>query len=149
VTTTLILCLTALMAIVIVTRAVLEHDRSRAQARRETAMHDRAVAAPVAELVAAAEQLAVTAAALDAVAGRAGPSRVGHRVTVSTRMPDDQTLFGVVVGDYTDRICLDDAEYVIAGAPNQPLPGRQDIAADNIAFVAVHGHVATGVPAEV
>jgi hypothetical protein len=68
------------------------------------------------------------------------PRRVGHRVTVHTKKPDDQTIFGVVVGDYTDRVSLEDAEYITALGP-QAMPGRQDIATRDIAWIDVHGLV--------
>lgn len=141
-----IVCLTVLVAIVLVVRAVAEHAVRRAQLQREIAMHERQATRPVADLAQAVEALTVAAAALERSAEHPGPSRVGHRVTVHTRQPDDQTLFGVVVGDYTDRIALEDAEYVIAGGHNQPLAGRQDIAADHIAWVDVHAHVAAELP---
>lgn len=69
------------------------------------------------------------------------PSRVRHRVTVHTKQPDDQTLFGVVVGDYTDRLVLEDAEYVTPTG-GRPIPGRQDIATKDIAWIDVHDQVA-------
>ena len=100
-------------------------------------MHERAVATPIAELAAAAEALIAVAAALEAPHA---PSRVGERVTVNTKKPDDQTIAGVVVGDYSDRLMLDDAEYVTAAGPRS-LPGRQDIATTDIAWVATHGKV--------
>jgi hypothetical protein len=62
------------------------------------------------------------------------PRRVGHRVTVHTKKPDDQTIFGVVAGDYLDRLVLEHAEYVIPGA-------RHEIETRDIAWVDVHGLV--------
>jgi hypothetical protein len=137
----LIVCVTLLALAGIAARALLERDTRRAQHQRELAMHERAVTAPVAELADAVEQLATAAGALERVAGAAGPTRVGHRVTVHTKRPDDRTLFGLVVGDYTDRLALDDAEYVTTDG-GRPLPGRQDIARDDIAWIDVHAHVA-------
>jgi hypothetical protein len=69
------------------------------------------------------------------------PRRVGHRVTVHTKKPDDQTIFGVVAGDYLDRLVLEHAEYVTPlGA--QPIPGaRHEIETRDIAWVDVHGLV--------
>lgn len=70
----------------------------------------------------------------------APPPRVGHRVTVHMKKPDDQTIFGVLTGDYTDRVVLEDAEYVTAtGAV--PIPGRQDIDTCDIAWIDVHALV--------
>jgi hypothetical protein len=72
------------------------------------------------------------------------PPRVNHRVTVHTKKPDDQTIYGVIVGDYTDRLCLEHAEYVTPQG-GQPIAGRQDIATRDIAWIDVHGP-ATKVP---
>lgn len=139
----LIVCVTVIACLAITARTLLERDRRRDQLQREVAMHERATVAPVAELAVAAVTLAEAAAALREQAGRRGPSRVGHRVTIHTKQPDDQTIFGVVVGDYNDRIALEDAEYVLKGRPGQPLPGRQDFDASDIAWIDVHGHVAS------
>jgi hypothetical protein len=81
----------------------------------------------------------------------APPPRVGHRVTVHTKQPDDQTIFGVLVGDYPDRISLEHAEYVTPTG-GKPIAGRQDIATRDIAWIDVHalvtgGEVATLAPA--
>lgn len=137
-----IVCVTVLTALALAARSSMTWSRMRAQLQRETAMHERAVVAPVADLAVAAEALTAAAATLEQRGRERGPSRVGHRVTVHTKQPDDQTLFGVVVGDYLDRIALEDAEYVLAGGANKPLPGRQDIATDDIAWIDVHAHVA-------
>jgi hypothetical protein len=67
-------------------------------------------------------------------------------VTVHTKQPDDQALFGVVTGDYTDRVVLEDAEYLLPGG-RQPLPGRQDIDRDTIAWIDLHGPVTTDIQA--
>jgi hypothetical protein len=80
------------------------------------------------------------------------PARIGHRVTVHTKKPDDQTIFGVLVGDYADRISLEDAEYVTAAGAHA-MPGRQDIATRDVAWIDVHANVvvppAAPVPAAV
>src|SRR5688500_11922330 len=71
----------------------------------------------------------------------APPPRTGCRVTVHTKQPDDQTIFGVLVGDYAARLVLEDAEYVtVHGA--QPLPGAQHFATADVAWVDVHQLVA-------
>lgn len=69
------------------------------------------------------------------------PPRTGYRVTVHTKKPDDQTLFGVLVGDYKDRIVLEDAEYV-SPTGSTSLPGRQHVATDQISWIDVHALVA-------
>lgn len=137
-----IICVTVLAALIIVARLLRERDQRRAQLQREVAMHERATARPAADLAAAVEALTRTAHGLEAAAPRRGPGRVGQRVTVHTKQPDDQTLYGVVVGDYTDRLCLDDANYVTSDGTNPPLPGRQEIATRDIAWIDVHGQVA-------
>ena len=142
-----IVCCTVLVALVLVVRALTDHASRRAQLQREVAMHGRETTRPVAELAAAVDALVAAAGALERSADQLGPTRIGHRVTVHTKQPDDQTLFGVVVGDYTDRLALDDAEYVLRGQPAQALPGRQDIAKADISWIDVHAHVAT--PADV
>lgn len=69
------------------------------------------------------------------------PPRVGHRVTVHTKSPDDQTIFGVLVADYTDRLSLEHAELVSATGRGA-LPGRQDIATADVSWIDVHALVA-------
>lgn len=142
-TIALIVCATVLGAIALTARAATGWARARAQLQRETAMHERAAAAPVTALADTTAALARAATLLEQRAEARGPSRVGHRVTVHTKQPDDQTIFGVVVGDYMDRIALEDAEYVVARGPNQPLPGRQDIDTATIAWIDVHAPVTT------
>jgi HK97 family phage portal protein len=82
------------------------------------------------------------AARIRAPARDEAPRRVGERVTVHTKRPDDQTIFGVVAGDYSDRISLENAEYVTQLGV-QPIPShRLDIATRDIAWIDVHGLVA-------
>lgn len=69
------------------------------------------------------------------------PKRIGYRVTVHTKQPDDQTIFGVLTGDYKDRIVLEDAEYVTSTGA-KPLPGKQHINVADIAWMDVHQQVA-------
>lgn len=137
----LIVCATILVITGIAARALLEHGRRRAQLQREAAMYDRAASRPVADLAAAVAALEAAATALQATACAPGPSRLGQRVTVHTKAPDDRTFFGVVTGDYTDRLVLEDAE-IIATTGGHPLPGRQDIARSEISWIDLHGHVA-------
>ena len=88
-------------------------------------------------------------------AASAPPARVGSRVTVHTKKPDDQTIFGVLVGDYADRIVLEDASYVTPHGP-APMPGTQHVATRDVAWIDVHAlvtlpdhaPVAAPVPAE-
>lgn len=150
-----IVCGTVLLVAAVSGRYALEAAARRAGAARDAAFHARAAAdrltvvagaldehrADTTHLLAVAgERLAAAAEALERHRGEHGPTRLGHRVTVHTKQPDDQTLFGVVVGDYSDRITLDDAEYVTA-AGARALPGRQDIDRSDIAWIDVHGHV--------
>jgi hypothetical protein len=136
----LIVCGTLLALAVLAFRALADRETRRAQAARETAMHERAAAAPTRELAEAIERLSSVAAALEQRPA-VGPSRLGRRVTVHTKPPADQTLYGLVTGDYADRLVLEDAEFVTAQG-GQPLPGRQDIDRADIAWVDVHAHVA-------
>jgi hypothetical protein len=102
------------------------------------------------ELVKAAlaNRLAITraqaAATIRTPPAGSAPSRIGHRVTVHTKQPDERTLFGVLAGDYTDRITLEDAEYVTTSGAT-PLPGTQHVATRDIAWIDVHALV-TAVP---
>jgi hypothetical protein len=140
-----IVCVTVLAALALVTRALLARDERRAQMQRETQMHERLAGQPVGDLAAAVVALTAATDALQRTAGERGPTRMGHRVTVHTKKPDDQTIFGRVVGDYTDRISLEEAEYVTP-AGGQPIAGRQDIAWTDVAWIDVHGQVT--VPAQ-
>lgn len=142
-----IACAALLTAIWLVARTLIGHAAARAQHQRELAMHERAQLEPMRHLAVAVETiteaisaLTQAAGALEAAAPRLAPSRLGHRVTVHTRQPDDQTIFGVVAGDYTDRIVLEDAEYVLSTG-GSALPGRQDIEKAHIAWIDVHAHV--------
>jgi hypothetical protein len=135
-----LVCATVLAAVAIAARALAGHAARRAQLQREIAMHERAQLEPTRDLAAAVHALTVAAGALQAATGERAPAVVGHRVTVHTKQPDDQTLFGVVVADYTDRLVLDDAEYVTPQGAS-PLPGRQRIRWDDIAWTDDHGHV--------
>lgn len=135
-----LVCITVLLAIVLLTRSLLEREARRAQTQRETAMHERAAAAPVSELATAVQALTAAAAALDRAAETPGPSRIGHRLTVHTKQPDDQTFFGVLTAEYSDRLSLEDAE-LVTGAGKHPLPGRQDIEKRDVSWIDVHGQV--------
>lgn len=74
------------------------------------------------------------------------PPRVGRRVTVHTKQPDDHTIFGVLVGDHSDRLVLEHAEFVTpTGA--RPIPGVQHVATRDVAWIDVHALVAGGAPA--
>lgn len=71
------------------------------------------------------------------------PRRVGHRVTVHTKQPDDKTLFGVIAADYDDQLVLEHAELVTPLGTN-PLPGRQHIPSRDISWIDVHALVSDG-----
>lgn len=74
-------------------------------------------------------------------APEAPPPRVGHRVTVHTKKPDDQTIYGVLVADYPDRLVLEHAEYVTSTGA-RAMPGTQHVATRDIAWIDVHQLVA-------
>lgn len=167
-----LICAAVLVALCLVAREVRRYLEARQQHARELAMHERATAAPVADLAkvvealdarlyrehrvvddlaGAVDVLGAVGARLVEAAGARGPSRLGMRVTVHTKQPDDQAIHGVVTGDYTDRLTLEGAEYLHEGG-RTPLPGRQDINVGDIAWIDTMGHVApvpdTAPPAE-
>ena len=51
-----------------------------------------------------------------------GPSLVGRTLVINTRKPDDQTIRGVVHGQYPDRWTLRDAT-LVTPLGEQPVPG--------------------------
>jgi hypothetical protein len=63
-----------------------------------------------------------------------GPSLVGKTVVINTRKPDDQTIRGVVYGQYADRWTLRDASYV-TGVGERPIENLAHVLRENIAFV--------------
>ncbi len=143
----LIVCVTVLAVVAIAARALNDRTARRAQLQREVAMHERAQLQPTRELAVAVRELTAAAAALEHAAREHGPSLVGQRVTVHIRKPDDQTLYGVVVGDYADRLVLEDAEYVTTSS-RHPLPGRPTIERDRISWIDAQGVVASPEPDE-
>jgi hypothetical protein len=64
----------------------------------------------------------------------AGPLLVGRTVVVNTRRPDDQTIRGVLHGQYADRWTLRDAAYVDGGSEH-PVRELVHVPVTNIAFV--------------
>jgi hypothetical protein len=140
VTTTqlLIVCLTALVALTIAAVAVLKLATAANAARLSLSREHAALERFNAERDAAA-------ARGEAVAAKA-PPMIGHRVTVHTKKPDDQTFYGVLIAEYADRILLEDAEYVTPTGP-VPMQGTQRIAQADIAWIDVHALVADVTPA--
>lgn len=67
--------------------------------------------------------LAITAT-ICASRGPAARSRAarGSRVTINTLRPDDQTLTGIIDGEWPDRVRLVDA-HVVTPSGAQPVPG--------------------------
>lgn len=61
-----------------------------------------------------------------------GPSLVGRTVVVNTRKPDDQTIKGVLHGQYADRWTIRDA-YFVTGVGEQAIGGLYHIPVENIA----------------
>lgn len=69
------------------------------------------------------------------------PVTLGHAVTVHTKRPDDQSIHGLLIHEYRDRIELVDAHLV--ADPNKTLiPGVVRIASRNIAFRQDHPRAA-------
>lgn len=65
---------------------------------------------------------------------RPAPKISGRTVVINTRRPDDQTIRGVIHGQYADRWTLRDA-ILITPIGEQPMQGLQHIPVANIAFV--------------
>jgi hypothetical protein len=88
-------------------------------------------------LVAAA--LAVAVVALLVVARRLapGPARAGRRVTIHTTQPDDQTLHGVLVRDYRDRLELVSASLVTAQGETD-IPGTVHVPLERVSWLQDH-----------
>lgn len=61
----------------------------------------------------------------------------GVAVTVHTKQPDDQTIHGVVVGEFVDRIALAAAKYITA-AGDQPIPDTVVVFKANVSWVQQH-----------
>lgn len=61
----------------------------------------------------------------------------GQRVTVHTKLPDDQTIHGVLVKEYRDRLILRDAEYV-AEDQTAPIPGTVRIPTAAVSWIQEH-----------
>lgn len=85
---------------------------------------------------AAASLLAVVVLAGALVRSRSWPAPVltGRTLVVHTRRPDDQTIRGILVGQYADRLTLRDAVYVHASG-EQPVGGLVHVPTVNVAFV--------------
>jgi hypothetical protein len=61
----------------------------------------------------------------------------GSLVTVHTNKPDDQTLHGVLIGDYADRLVLEGAKYVTS-AGEQPIPGAVVVPKSSVSWLQQH-----------
>lgn len=90
-------------------------------------------------LIVLAAALVATLAVLGWVGWRLapGPVTTGQRVTVHTKLPDDQTLHGLLVREYRDRLELVDAAYVTAQG-EQPIPGTVRVPAGNVSWRQDH-----------
>lgn len=66
-----------------------------------------------------------------------GPLLVGKTVVVHTRKPDDQSVQGVVVGDYPDKVVLRDAVYFRSGGGVQEAGGAIEVLRHHISTVQV------------
>lgn len=138
-----ILCLTALVAITVVSivrsRAVADDTTRSVYASGEMKAAALALAEAAALLADPVAELKTTNMALRGLMQmhEQAPRRTNHRVTVHTKKPDDQTIFGLVVYDGIDRISLENAEYVSADGVT-PMKGRQDIAKSDVAWIDVH-----------
>ena len=77
-------------------------------------------------------------AAEKALAARTPPPLVGRRVTIHTVQPDDQTITGWCIGDYPDRIMLDNAAYVTKSGEVPIANSRQWFYTSHIAWIDDH-----------
>jgi hypothetical protein len=143
----LILSSTILFLALIAARAFVSSRKEAASAdvvvanrNLSAALAERQAGVLASQLAGAVQTLNATAAALHALEECRGPARVGQRVTVHTKRPDEHTIYGVVTADYVDRLVLEDADYVTARGP-EPIPGRPEIEHANIAWIDVHGPV--------
>lgn len=93
----------------------------------------------IAAFAALAVALVIVICALLAVCARLAPSKppVGKRLTVHTKLPDDQTLHGLLLEEHRDVVILIDASYVTATG-DVPIPGRVRIPSGNVAWVQEH-----------
>lgn len=146
-----IVCLTVLAAVAICATAAARvvKDRTAREAFSATILNDAALALRAATEHLAAPMMALTdvATTLDDQANRQAPAAIGHRVTVHTKQPDDQTLFGLLVADYSDVLVLEDAEFVTAQG-GRSLPGAQRIRWVDVSWVDVHAFVTAPTDAE-
>lgn len=92
-----------------------------------------------AALIALVVVVAVLAVALVVLGRRLvpGPARAGRRVTVHTTQPDDQTLHGVLVRDYRDRLELVSASLVTAQGETD-IPGTVHVPLDRVSWLQDH-----------
>ena|SRR5665213_1190157 len=99
----------------------------------------------VAAFIVLAFALLVVVVALLALVSRhaPAPTRAGHRVTVHTLRPDDQTIHGVIVAEYTDRLILEGAEY-ITPTGGTPIPGATVAVQKPVSWIEDYGDVAVG-----
>lgn len=79
---------------------------------------------------------AASAIAMAVVVRRSRRPARGHRVTVHTKLPDDQTIHGVLVKEYRDRLILHDAVYV--SDEESPIPGAVRIPAASVSWIQEH-----------
>lgn len=82
--------------------------------------------------------VAVAALAYVAIRSRlsVGPSLASRTVLINTRRPDDQTIRGVVHGQYADRWTLREAVIVVTQNVESPVPGGVvHVPVANIAWV--------------
>ena len=150
----LTICVTVLLLARMCLRALVEVrlDATAAQVAVANTRHRAAqlqgqAAAAVSELAGATRALRTTAEALQQASERRAPGRIGQRVTVHTKQPDDHTIHGVIRAEYADRIVLEHAEYVTGSGP-RPLPGVVHVEKREVAWIDSHGDVTAPNPAE-
>jgi hypothetical protein len=142
----LIACLTILIVATLglIAGGTIVKDRAAREAFSAAALNAAARALNDASAHLAAPMVALTGMAetLAAATAHPAPPAVGYRVTVHTKQPDDQTLFGLLAADYSDVLVLEDAQYVTPQGGRQ-LIGAQRIRWADVSWIDVHAHVAT------
>jgi hypothetical protein len=116
---TVIVCLTALIALAILAAAAyaVARDASTTRVVIESKRSDAARDAVSEQLTTATDALRKATAVIYTHierGGRPGPKVVGRSLVVHTRKPDDQSIRGIVAAHYADRLVFRDAQYLHA-----------------------------------
>lgn len=91
-------------------------------------------------LVIIAAAIVVALVVLVVAVWRLAPARParGQVVTVHTKLPDDQTIRGVLVHEYRDRLILQDAEYIDEEHGAVPIAGAVRVPTAGVSWIQEH-----------